>query len=272
MRTPLTLPPCLAAWIDRNMPDVEGVGGVALYCCDAGDMPFDWLGLLFPTLKNRRGFALWGTVYLDRATSGCCPLDPCDFAAVELVLHELCHVESYRKSPLLFPVLYLVRLAQHGYAAHPDEAAANARAAVLRQQYQNEDPCGCRPSPPPPPPPAAHALTQPEIDSCCGSPQNQEPTIDFAPTRTPEAGGTRFSVVVTARQACGIRKLTVRPFVSHGTTDVPLPEQTSPGGDCLSFRTLTVTRSVASGASLKIVAEATNCCGKTASRTMMEGA
>lgn len=277
-RRVITLDPCLAGFIDRNMPDVGGVANITFLCCDEiGDFPFDSLRIFSSTLRDRQGFTLGRTIYLREPASGCCPLNNCNFVAVQLILHELCHAESFNLS-IFFAPLYVLQLILFGYRRHPDEVAADARSIALRMQYQTENPCNCprpavNPPPPPPPPATARVLTPAEIEGCCGSPRDQNPTIEFSVTRTaaPPAS-TRITIVVTARQNCGVNSLIVRPALSQGAIDTSLPVQTSPGSDCLTFRTLTVTRVVQPGASLKVVAEATSCCDKTGTNTAVVSA
>jgi hypothetical protein len=129
-RTPVPWPGRLADWIDRALPELGGVRRVRLL---AGDrLPFDWL----PGRRRRyEGMTLWHRVYLrDRRL----PLDAGDRRDVLLLLHELIHVLQFRRQPLLFPLLYLISLARHGYDRHPAEREARARAAELAKAYWAE--------------------------------------------------------------------------------------------------------------------------------------
>jgi hypothetical protein len=251
------------------MPELGGVRKVAFSCCDDGDMPFDSLSFVSGRLRGRRGFTLWHRVYLRRAISGCCPLDPYDFLAVELILHELCHVASFRAHPLLYPLRYLADLMRYGYLRHPDEIETRGRATALRVRYQNDHPFptavgnGAGTTDP-------RALSAAEIAACCGALHNGEPTFALETAREASPpSGTSLTATVTARQACGIRALIVRPSLLIDGYEAPLPVEHSPGGGCLSARALTLVRIVQPGARLRLVAEAVSGCGRVAVGTFV---
>lgn len=117
------------------MPAVAPVDRLRILSCRR--LPFEWP----PGRRSRiRGITLWRRVYLlDR----CCPVDGCDFPAVELLLHELVHVEQFRRNPLRFPLRYLRDLVRFGYLQHPAEIEARQRAAALITAYRSDDPCRC---------------------------------------------------------------------------------------------------------------------------------
>ncbi|HLJ56430.1 MAG TPA: hypothetical protein VKT77_15435 [Chthonomonadaceae bacterium] len=121
------LPAGLAHWIDFNMPELGGMRGVRLRCCDR--LPFTWAPGF---LRNVQGLTLWNTVYLKR---GCCEIDPQRPESIELLLHELVHVGQFRRGPLSFPVRYLIDFARLGYLRIPAEREARSRAAELLARY-----------------------------------------------------------------------------------------------------------------------------------------
>ena len=125
--------PCLAAWIERQMPEVGGLRGVRIRCCDS--LPFEWLPGFMP---NIAGITLWSTVYLRPRY---CPIDPSIPALIDLLLHELVHVGQFRRAPLLFPIRYLIDLARFGYWDIPAEREARDRAKELMELYRSDPPC-----------------------------------------------------------------------------------------------------------------------------------
>jgi hypothetical protein len=125
--------PCMAGWIERNMPEIGGMRGVRVRCCDI--LPFQWLPGFMPTVV---GITLWNTIYLKKR---CCPIDPHNLELVGLLLHELVHVGQFRRGPLLFPLRYLIDLARFGYWNIPAESEAREREKELLDQYIKELPC-----------------------------------------------------------------------------------------------------------------------------------
>ena len=127
------LPDCLADWIDRKMPELGGVRRVRIIFCDS--LPFEWL----PGDRSKiEGITLWGEIYL---RSRFHPIDPHDPDKIELLLHELVHVEQFRKNPLLFPINYLLEHVKTGYWDNPAEVEARSRAEKLMKEYLLEDIC-----------------------------------------------------------------------------------------------------------------------------------
>jgi hypothetical protein len=122
MRKRVPLPEKLTHWIASAMPEVGEIGRVRFYCCDR--LPF--VG------ERYSGFTLFRAIYLRESFF---PIDVSDYGTVELIFHELVHVAQFRRSPLLFPLGYLIRLATHGYWDHPAECEARERARVLAEQY-----------------------------------------------------------------------------------------------------------------------------------------
>lgn len=129
----IEIKPCLIAWINVVMPNVGGVGKVRIRCCDK--LPFEWLPGFLP---NAQGITLWNTIYLKNR---CCPIDPSDDASVELLLHELVHIEQFRRGYVSFPLQYLVDLARVGYWKIPAEVEARRVAAELMERYKADCPC-----------------------------------------------------------------------------------------------------------------------------------
>jgi hypothetical protein len=129
-----TLPDCLADWIDRKMPEVGGVRGIRIIFCDS--LPFEWL----PGDRSKiDGITLWGEIYLRISFH---PIDPRDPIKVELLLHELVHVQQFRRNPLIFPINYLLEHVKSGYWNNPLEVEARSLAEKLIQEYLLEDVCG----------------------------------------------------------------------------------------------------------------------------------
>lgn len=125
--------PCLAAWIEENMPEVGGLSGVRIRCCDR--IPFEWLPGFMPGVQ---GITLWNTIYLKKH---CCPIDPAGLESVKLLFHELVHVGQFRRGAFSFPVRYLLDLARLGYWKIPAEREARDRAEELVRLYRKEPPC-----------------------------------------------------------------------------------------------------------------------------------
>jgi len=125
--------PCLAAWLEKNMPEIGGLRGVRIRCCDR--LPFQWLPGFMPSVQ---GITLWNTIYLKKF---CCPIDPADLDSIELLCHELVHVGQFRRGLLSFPARYLFDLARRGYWHIPAEQEARERAGDLVRLYRKERPC-----------------------------------------------------------------------------------------------------------------------------------
>jgi len=121
------IPAKLAAFAERNMPDLGGCGEVVIHC--GARLPFDWL----PGDRHCYcGMTLWNTIHLRSPVT----LDEDDDALVLLLLHELVHVEQFRAQPFLFPIKYVWGLMRYGYADHPSEIEARDRSDVLLAQYR----------------------------------------------------------------------------------------------------------------------------------------
>jgi hypothetical protein len=128
------IPACLAEWIERNMPEIGGLKGVRVRCCDR--LPFQWLPGFMPDV---RGITLWNTIYLKERW---CPILAEDPDLVGLLVHELVHVGQFRRAPLLFPLRYLWDLARVGYWKIPAEQEARERETEFLRQYLHDQPCG----------------------------------------------------------------------------------------------------------------------------------
>ena len=129
----VTIPACVAAWIEANMPELGGLRGVRVRCCRA--LPFQWLPGFMPGVV---GITLWDTIYLKGAS---CTIDPASLESMELLFHELVHVGQFRRGRLTFPIRYLIALARVGYWRIPAEQEARERAAELVARYRFEGPC-----------------------------------------------------------------------------------------------------------------------------------
>lgn len=127
----VTLPPELLAFADREMPELGGAARVTFRY--GPRLPFDWL----PGDRARfTAITLWRTVHVRERGVAFEPLAP---YWLELVLHELVHVAQYaRLGDSVFPLVYLARIATHGYDAHPLEVEARERAAALAAKFQRE--------------------------------------------------------------------------------------------------------------------------------------
>ena len=124
----ITLPTPLADWIDRHMPAVGGIRHVRIYATRR--LPFQWL---FDRRERFDGLTLWNCIYLrERA----CATPGREWVA--LLLHELVHVQQFRRSRIIFPLSYLLRLARHGYWNHPAELEARDVSEQLYQRYCEE--------------------------------------------------------------------------------------------------------------------------------------
>jgi hypothetical protein len=129
------LPDCLADWIDRKMPEVGGVGRVKIYYCDS--LPFEWLP---GDRAEIEGITLWGQIFLRDTFS---PIDPRKLKLVKLLLHEMVHVQQFRKNPLQFPINYLFNHLWCGYWDNPAEIEARESADRLILEYTVENVCDC---------------------------------------------------------------------------------------------------------------------------------
>src|SRR5947209_19892131 len=114
------IPDRLADWIDKKMPGIRGVRRVRIQSCEV--MPLEWF------FGPASALTLWRTVSLRK---GLGRIDPCNRTKVALLLHELVHVEQFRRHPVLFPVKYLLDLVRHGYWRSPAEVEARIRAREL---------------------------------------------------------------------------------------------------------------------------------------------
>src|SRR5687767_2969137 len=93
------IPAGLRDWIATHMPDVGPVERVRIKPCRR--MPFSWI----PGNGKMDGLTLWRTIYLkDHFWAP----DALNRGAIELLFHELTHVEQFRRNPLRFPVRYLI--------------------------------------------------------------------------------------------------------------------------------------------------------------------
>lgn len=138
--TELTLPRCLADFIDEHMPALGGAATVRLLRKAPREMPFRRI------IGPVQGIAFFGRIHLrdDRCAD---PVDPCDLEFVGLLLHELAHIEQQRTGRLFYPA-YFAWSAVRGYERNPYELAADERSAELLRRYVAQDPCATGRSPP----------------------------------------------------------------------------------------------------------------------------
>ena len=81
-----------------------------------------------PGNRHVQGLTLWRNVYLRRAHW---PVDPHNRDSMELLFHELVHVEQFLREPISFPIKYLLAHLRYGYYANPAEREARTRASQL---------------------------------------------------------------------------------------------------------------------------------------------
>jgi hypothetical protein len=91
-------------------------------------VPVSWI----PGNKNVEAVAFWNSVFLRDIYW---PIDPQNRTTIELLFHELIHVEQFRRSPFLFPIKYLVDHLRYGYWNNPAEVEARDRASKLTSSY-----------------------------------------------------------------------------------------------------------------------------------------
>lgn len=279
------LPDCLANWIDHHMPALRGVRSVNFYCMSAGDLPIG------PLFESRLGLTLGDHVGLS-SSYGMCPLNACNFAQVETLLHELVHVEQYRTDPGYFGryvIEFLIGIPArpHAYWDHPYEVAARDRAAALIAEYRHDDPCHCReqvaPEPgrpggdvPPgetPAPPtgggASDARNGPSmppdmVESRRKAGLCDRPRITFFII----ARGAERRVTVRAASLCGVKLLRVEQALAlPDGTQVPFATAVSEGA-CLEYRIVVVTRSIHGDARLRLDVTAESCVGDRSQSTL----
>jgi hypothetical protein len=107
-------------WIATHMPDVGPVAKVRIKTCRR--VPFSWI----PGNRDITGLTLWNRIYLKEGA-----------ASLELLFHELTHVEQFRRSPLLFPLRYIIQHFRYGYDDNPAEVEARERSAALANLYRS---------------------------------------------------------------------------------------------------------------------------------------
>jgi hypothetical protein len=135
MELTLELSDCLANWIDKKMKELGGIRNIKIIFSDP--LPFEWL----PGNRNSiQGITFWYNIYLRKSFY---PIDLKDENMIELILHELVHVEQFRRNPLQFPGSYLIKYLYYGYWEHPAEVEARNRSRQLLLEYLSEDPCNC---------------------------------------------------------------------------------------------------------------------------------
>ena len=101
---------------------MPGVGPVArIRVMTRRRVPFWWV----PGNRNITGLTLWNRIYLKEGA-----------ASFELLFHELTHVEQFRRSPLLFPLRYIIHHFRYGYADNPAEVEARERSEALMKLYR----------------------------------------------------------------------------------------------------------------------------------------
>ena len=127
MSTRVFLPENIADWMSKRL-SLGDLRRIQFRLCRR--IPFWWLvpGRTFA------GLTLWNRIYL---VESYWPAEPTDRFPAELILHELVHVAQYRRSPLMFPLRYLVNHMRYGYEKNPAEIEARETAAKLAQSFSS---------------------------------------------------------------------------------------------------------------------------------------
>src|SRR5688572_2795547 len=120
----------LLSWLPQHLPELGSAKNITLKACKR--VPFWWL----PGNRFVEGLTLWDTVYLVHTH---CPIDSSNRRTVEMVLHELIHVEQFRRNPIWFPLKYAWNHLRYGYWMNPAEVEARNRAAELVRLYFKEE-------------------------------------------------------------------------------------------------------------------------------------
>ena len=123
---PGALSESLRAWIRLHIPGVGEPNRIRFHPCRR--IPFWWI----PGNRNVEGLTLWRNIYLRHSRW---PIDPNDSWAIELLFHELIHVEQFRQAPVWFPIKYLLSHIRFGYHNNPAEREARRRAAQLTRMF-----------------------------------------------------------------------------------------------------------------------------------------
>jgi hypothetical protein len=126
MSIPVGLPNSIRIFIARYLPEVWDLDKIQFRVCRR--IPFWWVH----GNDDRTGLTLWNRVYL---RSEYHPIEPSNIQTITLIFHELTHVLQFRKSPVLFPIKYLVHHFRYGYQRNPAEVEARERAASLVKTY-----------------------------------------------------------------------------------------------------------------------------------------
>ena len=109
-------------WIAVNMPEVGPLSRLRVKVCRK--IPFSWI----PGYRHIQGLTLWNRIYIREG-----------FVDPTLVFHELTHVAQFRRSPLLFPIKYVIDHIRYGYVNNPAEIEARERAAELSRMFRRID-------------------------------------------------------------------------------------------------------------------------------------
>jgi hypothetical protein len=109
----------LRGWIAAHMPGVGPLHKLRIKTCRR--VPYSWI----PGNRHMQGLTLWNRVYVKEGAE-----------SLELLFHELTHVEQFRRAPFTFPVTYLLHHIRYGYFQNPAEVEARERAAALLKLYQ----------------------------------------------------------------------------------------------------------------------------------------
>jgi hypothetical protein len=125
MPTQVFLPENLARRISERLP-LADIDRIQFRVCRR--IPFSWL------VGNRTlaGITFWNRIYV---MEGNWRVEPANRSSVELIVHELVHVLQYRRSPLLFPLRYVIDHFRYGYDNNPAEVEARSVASRVADSF-----------------------------------------------------------------------------------------------------------------------------------------
>src|SRR5215471_7458547 len=118
----------LESWVKIHIPGAGDPSSIRFHPCDR--IPFWWV----PGNRHAQGLTLWRNVYLRRTYW---PIYR-DRAAIELLFHELIHVEQFQRQPIWFPIKYLLAHLRYGYHDNPAEEEARTRASQLTSLFLSD--------------------------------------------------------------------------------------------------------------------------------------
>jgi len=116
----------ISSWLKLHLPSAGDPATILFHPC--GRVPFWWL----PGNRNVEALTLWRRVYVRRTRW---PFNPAEPQSMELLFHELIHVEQFRRNPIRFPIRYLFAHLRYGYYDNPAEREARQRARQLTRLF-----------------------------------------------------------------------------------------------------------------------------------------